>query len=87
MSVDEFTPKQLTRRMCTSITARKFDPLGKAAPLDLRLKNDLRKIIHFDSDWDKPISSELRSRGARTLQYWKILEIFPMFVVKSQVML
>ena len=41
MSVDEFTPKQLTRRMCTSVTARKFDPLGKAAPLDLRLKNDL----------------------------------------------
>ena len=62
MSVDEFTPKQLTRRMCTSVTARKFDPLGKAAPLDLRLKNDLRKIIHFDSDWDKPISPELRSR-------------------------
>ena len=68
MSIDEFTPKNLTRRMCTSVSARKFDPLGKAAPLDLRLKNDLRKIIHFDSDWDKPIPPELRSRWCENFQ-------------------
>ena len=37
MSIDEFTPKNLTRRMCTSVSARKFDLLGKAAPLDLWL--------------------------------------------------
>ena len=49
-SVDQYTPMHLSRRMCTSVTARKFDPLGKAAPLDLRLKNDLRKLIFEDPD-------------------------------------
>ena len=62
LSIDEFTPENLSRRMCSSVSARKFDLLGKAAPLDLRLKNDLRKLILIDSDWDKPISKELRSR-------------------------
>ena len=51
-TIDEFTPDHLSRRMCTSVTARKYDPMGKAAPLDLRLKNDLRKLIFADPDWD-----------------------------------
>ena len=62
LPIDEFTPENLSRRMCSSVSARKFDLLGKAAPLDLRLKNDLRKLILIDNDWDKPISKELRSR-------------------------
>lgn len=61
-TIDDFTPRNLSRRMCSSVSARKFDLLGKLAPLDLRLKNDLRKLILVDSDWDKPISQELRSR-------------------------
>ena len=54
--------------MCTSVTARKYDPLGKAAPLDLRLKNDLRKLILKDPDWDSPISRELRCRWVDNFQ-------------------
>ena len=61
-TIDDFTPQNLSRRMCSSVTARKYDILGKAAPLDLRLKNDLRKLILVDNDWDKPISKELRSK-------------------------
>ena len=67
-SIDEYTPQNLARRMCTSVTARKYDPLGKAAPLDLRLKNDLRKLILKDPDWDSPISSELRCRWVENFQ-------------------
>ena len=30
-SIDDFTPENLSRRMCSSIAARKYDILGKAA--------------------------------------------------------
>ena len=44
-SIEEFTPKRLTRRMCTSVAARIYDIPGKLAPLALRLKNDLTALL------------------------------------------
>ena len=54
-------PETLTRRMCTSVVARIFDPPGFLAPLALKLKHDLRKLLEVDSSWDSAISPELRS--------------------------
>ena len=41
-TIDDFTPQNLSRRMCSIVTAREYDILGKVAPLYLRLKNDLK---------------------------------------------
>ena len=60
MSIDDFVPEVLTRRMCTSVMARIFDPPGFLAPLSLKLKHDLRKLIEVDSSWDNAIIPELR---------------------------
>ena len=48
-SLDEFTPKNLSRRMCTSVVARIYDLLGRLAPLTLRFKHDLRRLIGMQS--------------------------------------
>ena len=40
--------------------ARIFDPPGFLAPLSLKLKYDLRKLIEAESSWDTPISADLR---------------------------
>ena len=59
--VEDFVPEQLSRRMCTSVVARMFDPPGFLAPLTLKLKHDLRKLILADDSWDNSISTDLRS--------------------------
>ena len=48
-SLEEFVPKELSRRMCTSVFARIFDIPGYLAPLILKLKFDLRRILEADS--------------------------------------
>ena len=58
--MEDFVPAVLTRRMCSSVSARIYDVPGLLAPLLLKLKFDLRKLIHFDSGWDTPISDDLR---------------------------
>ena len=70
-TIDEYTPINLSRRMCTSVAARIFDVPGKLSPLALRLKHDLRKLIKADPDWDHPISVSLRERW---IQNFKIIE-------------
>ena len=62
ITMEEFVPKTLTRLMCTSVTCRIYDIPGKLAPLTLRLKHDLRKLIKVDPDWNNPISDTLRLR-------------------------
>ena len=42
MTIDDYTPKKLTRTNCTSVLARIYDPQGLLAPLTLKMKNDLR---------------------------------------------
>ena len=71
MKIEDFTPIELSRRMCTSVTARIFDIPGKVAPLALRLKHDLRKLIDMDPDWDKAISESMRLRW---IENFKIIE-------------
>ena len=67
-TIDEFTPEKLTRRMCTSVAARLYDIPQKLAPLHLRLKYDLRKLIQEDPSWDNPISKVLRARWVENFQ-------------------
>ena len=60
-SIEIFTPEQITRRQCTGVVARVWDILGKVAPITLKLRHDLRKLIISNPDWDSPLSKELRS--------------------------
>ena len=59
-SIADFVPEILTRRMCSSVSARIYDVPGLLAPLTLKLKYDLRKLIHSDPGWNTPCSAELR---------------------------
>ena len=60
LSIDEFTPQQITRTNCTSVTARIFDITGLLAPLTLKLKYNLRQLISFEPSWNKPIPDHQR---------------------------
>ena len=58
-SMDEFLAENIvTRRKITSVVARIPDILGRLAPLTLRFKHDLRKLIEENSAWDDPISAK-----------------------------
>ena len=61
ISVEEFTPEKITRTNCTSVTARIFDITGLLAPLLLKLKSDLRKLIKFEPSWTAPIPDHQRA--------------------------
>ena len=45
LTVDQFTPKEITRTNCTSVVARIYDKQGLLAPLTLKFKNYLRNLI------------------------------------------
>ena len=38
VTIDEYTPQQLTRTNCASILARMYHPQGLLAPLSLKIK-------------------------------------------------
>ena len=61
-SMDEFVPKKLTRRNCARVAARVYDLRGDVAPLLLRLKYDLRGLIHKKYDWDDVLDMASRER-------------------------
>ena len=65
----DFVPTTLSRRMCTSVTARIYDVTGILAPLTLKLKFDLRKILRVDPDWDKPVGEDLRRRWIENFEF------------------
>ena len=69
--MESFVPETLSLRNCTSVTARFFDPVGKNAPLQMKLKYDIRKILKIDASWDKPIPGYLRETW---IQNFKIIE-------------
>ena len=71
MSLDDYVPEILTRRMVTSSVAKIWDPLGKNTPVTLRLKHDLRRLIRECPEWDVAISQEAR---ALWLQNFAIIE-------------
>ena len=55
VSVEQFTPKDITRTNCASVTARIYDTQGLLAPLTLKLKNDLRTLISYEPSWTQTI--------------------------------
>ena len=61
VSVEEFTPKEITRTNCTSVTARIYDIQGLLAPLTLKLKNDLRTLISYEPSWTQTIPDHQRA--------------------------
>ena len=61
VSVEQFTPKDITRTNCTSVTARIYDTQGLLAPLTLKLKNDLRTLISYEPSWTKTIPDHQRA--------------------------
>ena len=71
MSLDDYVPQDLTRRMVTSTVAKVWDPLGKSAPVTLRLKHDLRRLIRECPEWDTVIPRDARSLW---LQNFEIIE-------------
>ena len=58
VSIADFTPSVITRRQCTGIVAKVWDLLGKLAPVTLKLKYDLRKLIVDNPEWDSPLSDK-----------------------------
>ena len=68
-SMGDFVPKLLTRRMCSSVSARIYDVPGLLAPLLLKLKFDLRKLIQEDPGWDVPCSEALRQLWVENFQF------------------
>ena len=58
--LEEFVPHNLSRRQCTSVVARIYDLTGKLAPITLKFKDGLRKLIDENPSWDEPISPRQR---------------------------
>ena len=55
--------------MTTSVVARIYDIPGLLAPLSLKLKFDLRKLIVADPGWDTVISAELRQMWVENFKF------------------
>ena len=59
-TVAEFTPQVIMRRQCTRVVAKVWDVLGKLAPITLKMKYDLRRLIVDNPEWDTPLSPKNR---------------------------
>ena len=59
--MDDFVPKQLTKRMVMSKFMGVFDLLGKLIPLRAKMKRDLRLLTNVVTSWDETVPDELRS--------------------------
>lgn len=53
--------KPYTRRGILSVINSLYDPLGLVAPVTIRGKMILRKIVTDSSDWDSPLPEQYRS--------------------------
>ena len=82
-SIADFVPKILTRWMCTSVTARIYDIPGLVAPLALKLKFDLRKLIKAEPEWHKPVGEGLRQVWIENFQF--IEEMRDIMYVRCQI--
>ena len=60
ISIDEYTPQYITRTNCTSVAARIYDIAGLVAPVTLKLKYYLRRLITYEPSWTKPIPDHQR---------------------------
>ena len=68
--LEDFVPKQLTRRQATSKLASLWDILGKLAPLMTGLKLDLRETFKQTEGWDVGMPADLRQRWVKN--FWMI---------------
>ena len=59
--IDDFVPKNLTRKMILSKKASLFDILGKLTPISAGLSLDLRKAMKETTGWDDPVSPSLQN--------------------------
>ena len=71
MTLEEYVPKDLTRRMITSTVAKVWDLLGKTTPVTLMFKHYLRRLIAESPEWDDPVSGQAR---ALWIQNFEIIE-------------
>ena len=71
MTLEQFVPGKLTRRMVTSAVAKMWDMMGKITPVTLRLKHDLRKLTAESPEWDAVISQLARGLW---IQNFEIME-------------
>ena len=56
--------------MCTSVAARILDVPGLLAPLSLKLKYDLRKLIEVDPSWDGAVLPDLRQMWIEDFKFY-----------------
>ena len=61
-SMEDFVPKNLSKRQTTSKLASVFDVLGKLAPVTSILKKDLSEVFKHTEEWDDPIGPDLRKK-------------------------
>ena len=61
-TLEDFVPKDLSRRKISSKLMSRYDLLGKEAPFTLKLKADLRTLIKVNPEWDAPVSDDIRSQ-------------------------
>ena len=64
-TMDNFVPKNLTRRHIVSKRAGIFDVLGKIEPIKAKLKVFERKVLHSTNGWDDPMPEELRAEAVK----------------------
>ena len=68
MKMEDFVPRNLSRRMATSKLASYFDPIGKIAPFLSKPKVLLRETIVMNPSWDDPLPVEMRARWVAMLE-------------------
>ena len=68
--LDNFVPKQLTRKTVVSKVASVWDLLGKFSPILGSLKLDIRKTTKATTGWTDPMPEILRNKWVENL--WKI---------------
>ena len=61
INLEEYVQPDLTRRQITRAIAKAWDLCGKLTPVTLRIRHDLRKLIHETPEWDVAVSPLSRS--------------------------
>ena len=70
-SVADFTLLVIMRRQCTGVVAKVWDVLGKLAPITLKMKHDLRKLIIDNLEWDSPLLAENQLKWIKNFEMIK----------------
>ena len=61
INLEEYVQPDMTRRQITRAIAKAWDLCGKLTPVTLRIRHDLRKLIHETPEWDVAVSPLSRS--------------------------